>query len=437
MVDCGKEKRKSYTCGATISKFVIGDISQSSADQRAGRAGRLGPGHCYRMYSSSVYDHIFKPYTQPEIDMCPLDGTLLFLCSLGIVNLDSFPFLTAPTIDNINRTVKRLVGLDALAIDGDKVNITMMGKAMSEIPIEPRYSRMILTAMSKHAGGGLVWYTCLVASSLSLGLLVDKPKYGDFDNDIHMYLTLCIQFSRVDLMDRCMWCVESGINYKSIVAIIDLASLLLEVCNTSFNNTGNGTAFEKCNEIPNDVQLNLLYDVVLNGLVDQIAILECEVSKLYTTLVDGMHAKIHGNSRCNDRKHQLIAYNGIVENNGNHLTGVLPVDKEMIARVDSTLVETMGEPQAIPPPLYIAEIDCTVGYVTRVYKPSHLNLGVIRYPIKGDVASMCFGRALVTGKVYQHINNPSVYDDVVNHLMELKCHNRQVCFDIGAIWRRF
>lgn len=58
-------------------------------------------------------------------------------------------------------------------------------------------------------------------------------------------------------------------------------------------------------------------------------------------------------SKCqhSDRKHQLIAYNGIVENNGNHLTGVLPVDKEMIARVDSTLVETMGEPQAIPPPL--------------------------------------------------------------------------------------
>jgi ATP-dependent RNA helicase DHX37/DHR1 len=76
VVDCGRSKEKQFDKNLQISKFSVQWISQASAEQRAGRAGRTGPGHCYRLFSSAVYGRMDQ-FSKPEILKSPLDQTLL------------------------------------------------------------------------------------------------------------------------------------------------------------------------------------------------------------------------------------------------------------------------------------------------------------------------------------------------------------------------
>lgn len=72
--DCGRAKERRYNEDTGVQNFEVGWISKASASQRAGRAGRTGPGHCYRFYSSAVYERDFEERPQPEIHRTPLEG---------------------------------------------------------------------------------------------------------------------------------------------------------------------------------------------------------------------------------------------------------------------------------------------------------------------------------------------------------------------------
>jgi ATP-dependent RNA helicase DHX37/DHR1 len=72
--DCGRAKERKYDRTSGVQSFEVSWISKASANQRAGRAGRIGPGHCYRMYSSAVYERDFEEHAQPEILRMPIEG---------------------------------------------------------------------------------------------------------------------------------------------------------------------------------------------------------------------------------------------------------------------------------------------------------------------------------------------------------------------------
>ena len=74
VVDCGKAKERKYDASTGLHTFQIGWTSKASADQRAGRAGRVGPGHCYRLFSSAVFNDYFEQFQQPEILRVPIEG---------------------------------------------------------------------------------------------------------------------------------------------------------------------------------------------------------------------------------------------------------------------------------------------------------------------------------------------------------------------------
>lgn len=75
VVDCGRSKERNYNKTTGVQSFDIGWISKASAAQRAGRSGRTGPGHCYRLYSSAVYERDFPEFAEPEILRMPIEGS--------------------------------------------------------------------------------------------------------------------------------------------------------------------------------------------------------------------------------------------------------------------------------------------------------------------------------------------------------------------------
>ena len=82
VVDCGRSKEKLYDTKLQVSKFAIQWISRASAEQRTGRAGRTGPGQCYRLYSSALFSKMDE-FSDPEILKAPLDQTVLQLKAIG------------------------------------------------------------------------------------------------------------------------------------------------------------------------------------------------------------------------------------------------------------------------------------------------------------------------------------------------------------------
>ncbi|KAM0912872.1 hypothetical protein ACQ4PT_012529 [Festuca glaucescens] len=144
VVDTGKEKVKNYDHATGMASYEVQWISKASASQRAGRAGRTGPGHCYRLYSGAAYgkDDLFPEFSEPEIKKMPVDGIVLMLKFMKINKVENFPFPTPPNKESLVEAERCLKTLEALDSKGKP---TSMGKAMAQYPMSPRHSRLLLT----------------------------------------------------------------------------------------------------------------------------------------------------------------------------------------------------------------------------------------------------------------------------------------------------
>lgn len=159
--DCGRVKERQINRVTGVQSFEIGWISKTSATQRAGRAGRTGPGHCYRLYSSAVFERDFQEFTEPEIQRTPIEGVVLQLKSMNLSNVMNFPFPTPPDRESLAQAERLLSYLGAL--DGDR-RITNLGVRMSTFPLSPRFSRMLLIGHQHDC----ISYTISLVAALSV-----------------------------------------------------------------------------------------------------------------------------------------------------------------------------------------------------------------------------------------------------------------------------
>lgn len=139
--DCGRVKDRNYDRQSGVQSYDIGWISKASANQRAGRAGRTGPGHCYRLYSSAVFERDFEEFADPELLRMPIEGVVLQLKSMNLQNVVNFPFPTPPDRHSLTTAEKLLEYLSAISSSGQ---ITQIGQTMSVFPLSPRFARILL-----------------------------------------------------------------------------------------------------------------------------------------------------------------------------------------------------------------------------------------------------------------------------------------------------
>lgn len=144
--------------------------SKASADQRAGRAGRTGPGHCYRLYSSAIFNDTFQQFSVPEIQQKPVDDLYLQMKCMNIDKVVNFPFPTAPDLLQLRSAEHRLKTLGAL--DKEKGGVTALGRAISKFPVLPRFGKML--ALS-HQQGLLPYTICTVAALSVQEVLLETP----------------------------------------------------------------------------------------------------------------------------------------------------------------------------------------------------------------------------------------------------------------------
>ncbi|KAH9059630.1 P-loop containing nucleoside triphosphate hydrolase protein [Lactarius vividus] len=147
VVDPGFSKQKIYNPRIRVESLLVSPISKASAQQRAGRAGRTRPGKCFRLYTEKDFMKELEEQTHPEILRSNLANTVLELVKAGIKDLVRFDYVDAPAPETLMRALELLNYLAALDDDG---NLTPMGSMMSEFPLDPQMSKMLIVSPEFH-----------------------------------------------------------------------------------------------------------------------------------------------------------------------------------------------------------------------------------------------------------------------------------------------
>lgn len=146
VIDTGKQKSRYFRAGLNLDTLLSGPVSRSAAKQRAGRAGREAPGHCYRLYTEADFTAL-DPDTKPEILQTDLSSLVLTLKSHGVDDVLRFPLLTPPPRKSLEAALLHLLSLDAL--NEDSGGITDMGRKMALLPLKPELARILLASTTR------------------------------------------------------------------------------------------------------------------------------------------------------------------------------------------------------------------------------------------------------------------------------------------------
>ena len=147
VIDSGIARISRYSARSKLQRLPLEAISQASANQRAGRCGRLAPGVCYRLYTEDDFNT--RPeFTEPELLRTNLAAVVLQMKALDLGDIDRFPFMDKPDGRQIRSGLKALEELGALNAAG---KLTAIGNDLSRLPVDPRLGRMLLAGIRQHS----------------------------------------------------------------------------------------------------------------------------------------------------------------------------------------------------------------------------------------------------------------------------------------------
>ncbi|WP_267873238.1 ATP-dependent RNA helicase HrpA [Ferrimonas aestuarii] len=170
VIDPGTARISRYSYRTKVQRLPIEAVSQASANQRAGRCGRVSEGICIRLYSEE--DYLSRPeFTDPEILRTNLGSVILQMLALGLGDIAAFPFVQPPDNRHINDGMRLLEELGAITLTKGMPKLTKSGRQLSRLPIDPRLARMVLAAKEQ----GCVHEVMVIASALSIQDPRERP----------------------------------------------------------------------------------------------------------------------------------------------------------------------------------------------------------------------------------------------------------------------
>uniref|UniRef100_A0A8C9VCF6 RNA helicase n=1 Tax=Scleropages formosus TaxID=113540 RepID=A0A8C9VCF6_SCLFO len=391
VVDCGRVKKRFYDRVTGVSSFRVTWTSQASANQRAGRAGRTEPGHCYRLYSSAVFSD-FQEFSEAEITRRPVDDLVLQMKDLNIEKVVNFPFPTPPSMEALVAAEHLLVSLGALeepprvrsAKDMERVRlscpITPLGRAMAAFPVAPRYAKML--AMGKQQGC-LPYVITLVAAMTVREIFeeTDRPAASEEEN-----AKMAQRRARLGQMRR-LWagqgaslllgdlmvmlgavgaceyagctpkfCQENGLRYKAMLEIRQLRGQLTTAVNAVDPEAR--LYLDAKMAPPTESQVLCLQQIVLAGLGDHLArrvqveeLLDPKWHNGYKTPLLDSPVFIHPNSVLFKTLPDYVVYQEVLETSKMYMRGVSAVQEEWIPQILPRYCH-FGPPLEDPPPRF-------------------------------------------------------------------------------------
>lgn len=294
-IDSGRQKSRLYDKITGVSSFVVTFTSKAAANQRAGRAGRTSAGHCYRLYSSAVYNDEFVDYATPDIQQKPVEHLVLQMKCMGIDKVINFPFPSPPNLLQLEVAEQKLKLIGALeecktsAIGSAVTKVTALGHAIAAFPVAPRFGKML--ALS-HQHNLLPYTVCMVAAlSVQEVLLEVSMSEQQSGSRSKWYLKRkawagtghSLQLGDPVVLLRAVgaaeyagsmgklddFCRDNGLRPKAVAEIRKLRVQLTNEINLSMPDLN--LCVDPKMEPPTEFQAKLLRQILLAGMGDQVA----------------------------------------------------------------------------------------------------------------------------------------------------------------------
>ncbi|XP_068179262.1 pre-mRNA-splicing factor ATP-dependent RNA helicase DHX16 [Antennarius striatus] len=220
VIDPGFCKQKSYNARTGMESLIVTPCSRASANQRAGRAGRVAAGKCFRLYTAWAFKHEMEETTVPEIQRTNLGNVVLLLKSLGINDLVHFDFMDPPPHETLVLALEQLYALGALNHLGE---LTKLGRRMAELPVDPMLSKMILASEQYKCSNEVLTIAAMLSVNNSI-FYRPKDKVVHADNarmnfvvpgGDHLVL-LNVYTQWVESGYSTQWCYENFIQFRSM-----------------------------------------------------------------------------------------------------------------------------------------------------------------------------------------------------------------------------
>ena len=235
VIDPGFVKENHYNARTGMESLIVAPCSRASAEQRKGRAGRVGPGKCFRLYTSFAYMNELDENTMPEIQRTNLNAVVLLLKSLGINDLVDFDFMDPPPAETLIRALEHLYALGAL---NDRGDLTKVGRQMAEFPTDPMFAKAILAADKHQCVEEVLSIIAMLSEASSLFYRPkDKKIHADSararftvkDGGDHFTL-LNIWNQWVDSDFSYVWARENFLQQRALTRARDVRDQLAKLC---------------------------------------------------------------------------------------------------------------------------------------------------------------------------------------------------------------
>ncbi|XP_049625154.1 probable ATP-dependent RNA helicase DHX37 [Suncus etruscus] len=443
VVDCGKVKTRYYDRVTGVSSFRVTWVSQASADQRAGRAGRTEPGHCYRLYSSAVFGD-FEQFPPPEITRRPVEDLILQMKALNIEKVINFPFPTPPSVEALMAAEELLIALGALQAPQKAARakqlqslrlscpITALGRTMASFPVAPRYAKM-LALSSQH---GCLPYAITIVAAMTVRELfeeLDRPAASDEE-----LAQLKGRRARVSQMKR-LWagqgaslklgdimvllgavgacefagcspqfCEANGLRYKAMLEIRRLRGQLTTVVNSLCPEAK--LFVDPQMQPPSESQVTFLRQIVVAGMGDHLArrvqseelVDEAWRNAYKTPLLDDP-VFIHPSSVLFRELPDFVVYQEIVETTKMYMKGVSAVEASWVPVLLPSYCQ-FDPPLEQPPPNYCQEQGRVLCHRTSVFYRIGWPLPAVQVEFPDGIDRYKhFARFLLEGQVFSKL----------------------------------
>ncbi|KAH8825038.1 pre-mRNA splicing factor [Flagelloscypha sp. PMI_526] len=234
VIDPGFVKQNSYNPRTGMSSLTVVPCSQAAAKQRAGRAGRVGPGKAFRLYTRWAFMNELEESTVPEIQRTNLGMVVLLLKSLGINDLIGFEFMDPPPGETLMRALELLYALGAL---NDRGELTKLGRRMAEFPVDPMLSKAIIASEDYSCTDEVLTIISMLQESGSLFYRPkDKKLHADQarqnfvrpGGDHFTLLNVWEQWAETNYSQQ--FCYEQFLQFKSLSRARDIRDQLAGLC---------------------------------------------------------------------------------------------------------------------------------------------------------------------------------------------------------------
>lgn len=333
VIDPGYVKENVYNPTTGMESLVVMPCSRASADQRAGRAGRVGPGKCYRLFTKWSFYNELQASPTPEIQRTNLSTVVLLLLSMGITDLMHFDFMDPPSSQILIKSLELLYSLGALNAKGQ---ITKLGRKMAEFPMDPMFCKCLLKSADFGVTGDILSIMALLSESSSLFFRPkDKREQADkkketFHHEFGDHLTLLNIWNQwEDTGFSNIWAEENFLQYRTLKRAKEVRSQLEGLCKRVEIDIAQQK--EKFQKISNEDQLRGIQKSLVAGFFPNVA----KLSKLgtnYTQLKRKMPVFIHPSSTLYHMKPppKLVMYHELVLTSKEYMRNCMIIEEKWL-----------------------------------------------------------------------------------------------------------